>query len=115
MKKKIKEQIYQRRKKNRIGKEKNGNESKDANTTGDMLHSKIEEMIDYYLIKEEELQEVINEQRKDGYKEGTDITSNLYRLNNAVLIGQLVEAVDKIKAMKDEFKEMQENYQVQIK
>ena len=80
-----------------------------------MLHGKIEEMIDNYLIRDEELQEVIKEQRKDGYEEGMDITSNLYGLYNTVLIDQLVEAVDKIKALKDEMKEMQEHHQMQIK
>ena len=72
-------------------------------------------MINHHLIKEEELQEVINEQQKDDYEEGTDIISNLYGLHNAVLIVRLVEVADEIKAMKDEFKEIQENHQVQIK
>ena len=65
-------------------------------------------MIDHRLIKEEELQDVINKQRKDGYEEGIDIRGNLYGLHNVVLIGRLVEAEDEIKAMKDEFKEMQD-------
>ena len=44
-----------------------------------------------------------------------DITSNSYRLHNAVLIGRLVEAADEIKALKDKIKEMQEYYHVQLK
>ena len=43
-----------------------------------------------------------------------DISSNLYRLQNAVVIGRLVEAADEIKALKDEIKEIQEYYQTQI-
>ena len=73
--------------KNRIGKETNRNESKDANNTRDMLHGEIEEMIDHRLIRDEELQEVINEQQKDSKQEGIDITSNPYGLYNAVVIG----------------------------
>ena len=52
-----------------------------------MLYGEIEEMNDHHLIRDEELQEVTNKQRKDVKEEGKDITSNPYRLHNAVLIG----------------------------
>ena len=72
-------------------------------------------MIDHRVLRYEELKEERNKQQKDSNDKGMDITSNLYRLHNAVLIGRLVEVVDEIKALKDEMKELQEHHQVQLK